>query len=179
MVMEGDADVIESGGKTDYDRTLHHFPPAHVDRTLHDNDTVTLGSATLTAHKTAGHTRGCTTWTMKTPEEGRTLNVVIVGGWGINPGVRLIAGHGKPAAYPGIATDFDQTFATLKALPCDIFLGAHGGYFDLLTKLGRMSKSGPSVWIDPEGYRKAVVEHEAAYRDELRRQKLALQRASK
>jgi metallo-beta-lactamase class B len=167
MVMDGDVDVIQSGGATDFDPTLPHFPPARVDRMLHDNDTVTLDSTTITAHKTAGHTRGCTTWTMQTHEGGRTLNVVIVGGWASNPGVRLVASQGKPAAYPGIAADYDHTFTTLAALPCDIFLGAHGVYFDLLSKLGRLPRQGSAVWIDPEGYRRALVEHEAAYRKEL------------
>lgn len=170
MVMEGDADVIQTGGTTDFDPSLPHFPPAHVDRTLHDNDTVTLGGTTLTAHKTAGHTRGCTTWTMQTHEGGRTLNIVIVGGWALNPGVSLISSHGKPAAYPSITDDFERTFATLKALLCDIFLGAHGVYFDMLAKLQRLPLEGPSVWIDPKGYRDAVVEHEASYRKELARQ---------
>jgi metallo-beta-lactamase class B len=171
MVMDGDVDVIESGGKADFDPTLPHFPPAGVDRVLHDSDTVVLGGITLTAHKTAGHTRGCTTWTMQTHDGGRTVNVVIVGGWAANPGVRLIASHGKPASYPGIAGDFDQTFATLKALPCDIFLGAHGVYFNMLAKLARLQASGASVWIDPDGYREAVLQQEAAYRKELARQK--------
>jgi metallo-beta-lactamase class B len=174
MVMDGDVDVIKTGGAADFDPTLPHFPPAHVDRTLHDNDTVTLGGVTLIAHKTAGHTRGCTTWTIETHQGGRTLNVVIVGGWAVNPGVSLVPRHGRPAAYPGITTDFDHTFATLKALPCDIFLGAHGVYFDMLSKLGRLPHDGPSVWIDPDGYRKAVVEFEATYRKEL-----ALQQSSK
>lgn len=167
LVMDGDVDVIKTGGATDFDPTLPSFPRASVDRTLHDNDTVTLGHATLTAHKTAGHTRGCTTWTMQTHEDGRTLNVVIVGGWAANPGVALVPSHGKPAAYPGITADFDHAFATLKALPCDIFLGAHGLYFNLLPKLDRLPKEGSSVWIDPDGYRKAVDEHEADYRKEL------------
>ncbi|HTD60177.1 MAG TPA: hypothetical protein VK679_05955, partial [Gemmatimonadaceae bacterium] len=135
-----------------------------------DNDTVTLGGITLTAHKTAGHTRGCTTWTMQTHDSGRTLNVVIVGGWSSNPGVALVPSHGKPVAYPGITTDFDRAFATLKALRCDIFLGAHGVYFDLLAKHDRMATIGPSVWIDPDGYAKAVADHEADYRQELARQ---------
>jgi metallo-beta-lactamase class B len=170
MAMDGDVDAIQTGGASDFDQALPHFPRVRVDRTLHDNDTVTLGGTTLTAHKTAGHTRGCTTWTMETQEGGRTLHVVIVGGWAANPGVRLVASHGKPASYPGIASDFDHAFATLKALPCDIFLGAHGVYFDMLTKLDRMAKQGASVWVDPEGYRKAVAEHEADYREELARQ---------
>src|SRR5437899_5274155 len=90
MVMDGDVDVINSGGATDFDKALPHFPPAHVDRTLHDKDTVTLGGFSITAHKTAGHTRGCTAWTMQSHDGGRTLNVVIVGGWAINPGVALV-----------------------------------------------------------------------------------------
>jgi metallo-beta-lactamase class B len=167
MVMDGDVDVIKSGGVTDYDQSLEHFPPARVDRILHDNDTVTLGGTTITAHKTAGHTKGCTSWTMQTKEGSRTLNVVIVGGWGINPGVRLVPSQGKPASYPSIATDFDHTFATLAALPCDIFLGAHGVYFDMLAKLARIPKGGDAVWIDPAGYHRELSEHEATYRKQL------------
>jgi metallo-beta-lactamase class B len=170
MVMDGDVGVVESGGLTDFDSTLPHFSASHVDRVLHDGDTVTLGGTTLTAHKTAGHTRGCTTWTMQTHGQGRTLNVVIVGGWAVNPGVLLVPSHGKPAAYPGIATDFEHTFATLKALPCDIFLGAHGGYFDLVAKLDRLPKEGSSVWVDPGGYREAVSEAARTYGAELARQ---------
>jgi metallo-beta-lactamase class B len=173
MVMDGDVDVIKTGGVADYDQALQHFPPSRVDRTLHDNDTVTLGGTTLTAHKTAGHTRGCTTWTMQTQENGRTLNVVIVGGWSLNPGLLLVPSHGKPASYPNIASDFEQTFTALKNLPCDIFLGAHGLYFDMLSKLARLPKEGPSVWIDPDGYRKAVAEHEASYREDLAQQRSA------
>jgi metallo-beta-lactamase class B len=172
MIMDGDVDIIKTGGRSDYDLSLPHFAPARVDRILHDNDTVTLGGTTLTAHKTAGHTPGCTTWTMQTHKGGRTLNVVIVGGWALNPGLLLVPSHGKAAAYPSIVTDFDHTFAILKALPCDIFLGAHGVYFDLLSKLERMPKQGSSVWIDPDGYRKAVLEFETVYRQELASQQL-------
>jgi metallo-beta-lactamase class B len=171
--MDGDVATITTGGATDFNATLPRFPPAHVDGTLHDNETVTLGGTTLTAHKTAGHTRGCTTWTMQTHDGGRTLNVVIVGGWSSNPGVSLVPSHGKPAAYPGIAADFERAFATLQGLPCDIFLGAHGVYFDLLAKHDRLATQGSSVWIDPGGYTKGVAEHEADYREELARQERA------
>src|SRR5579859_588668 len=75
MIMDGDVDVVRTGGTADFDPTLPHFPPTRVDRTLHDNDTVTLGGTTLTAHKTAGHTRGCTTWTMQTTDGGHIFNV--------------------------------------------------------------------------------------------------------
>src|SRR5882757_1114395 len=48
----------------------------------------------LVAHKTPGHTRGCTTWTMETTDRehnpGRPLRVVIVGSWYVNSSYRLV-----------------------------------------------------------------------------------------
>ncbi len=44
----------------------------------------------LTAHLTAGHTKGTTTWTLDEPEAGRTLHVVIVGSPNVNPGYKLV-----------------------------------------------------------------------------------------
>ena len=176
LVMDGDVDVMRTGGAADFDRSLPRFAPVRVDGTLHDNDTVSLGGVTLTAHRTAGHTRGCTTWTLPVQEGGRVRQVVIVGGWGPNPGVQLVARVGKATGYPGIASDFDHSFATLHALPCDIFLGAHGVYFDLLGKRSRTQKQGESVWVDPAGYREAVAEHEAEYRAEFAAQKAAAAR---
>ncbi len=180
MVMDGDVSAIESGGRTDFAYgPKPQFPQAHVDRVLHDGDTVSLGGITLTAHKTPGHTRGCTTWTLETrlpgQREGRLLHVVIVGSWNVNSGYRLVAAHGKPASYPGIAADFEHTFAVLESLPCDIFLGAHGVYFGMLSKLARMPAEGDQVWIDPAGYKARSRNAKAAFERELAQQKAAAQ----
>ena len=169
-VMDGDAALMESGGRIDFDK-LPPYPPAHVDRVLHDGDQVTLGGVTLTAHKTAGHTRGCTTWTMRVhvPGEpaGKLRDVVIIGGMAALSDYRVIDRPGHAASYPGIAHDFEKTFATLNGLPCDIFLGAHGVYFGMKAKLARMPAEGDRVWIDPEGYRSAVAEAKAAFGKDL------------
>src|SRR3954447_629158 len=75
MVMDADVDVVESGGKTDFqygnDPTSLYIP-TKVDHVLHDGDQVTLGGVALTAHLTPGHTKGCTTWTMKVQEGGNS-----------------------------------------------------------------------------------------------------------
>jgi metallo-beta-lactamase class B len=174
MVMDGDVPVVESGGKKDFAYPNDPYPPAKVDRVLHDGDEVKIGDAVLVAHKTPGHTRGCTTWTMRASNSGQLRNVVIVGSWNVNPGFRLVDKPGKPASYPGIAADYEHTFAALKALPCDIFLGAHGLYFDMLDKLEKAkSGAGESVWIDPDGYRAAIAEREQAFEAELKRQEAA------
>jgi len=171
MVMDGDVPVVESGGATDFAYGKDTYAPAKVDRVLHDGDEVKLGGTVLIAHKTAGHTRGCTTWTLQVKEAERPLNVVIVGSWNVNPGWRLVDRPEQPASYPGIADDYRRTFAILKRLPCDIFLGAHGGYFGMLAKLERI-KGGETykVWIDPQGYQAAVAERERAFETELKRQ---------
>jgi len=171
MVMDGDVAVVESGGAKDFAYPGSRYPAARVDRVLHDGDEVRLGGVVMVAHKTAGHTRGCTTWTMKTTQHGQPRNVVIVGSWNVLDDFRLVNKPGHPASYPGIAADFEHTFAVLKALPCDIFLGAHGEYFDMLAKLERAKAgAGESVWVDPEGYRAAVADREQAFRAVLAKQ---------
>jgi metallo-beta-lactamase class B len=171
MVMDGDVSVVESGGRKDFAYPDDHYPPAKVDRILHDGDEVRLGGVVLTAHKTPGHTRGCTTWTMRTTSGGKERSVVIVGSWNVNDGFRLVDRPGKPASYPGIAADYAHTFAVLRSLPCDIFLGAHGSYFNMLQKLDRAKAgAGESVWIDPDGYKAAVAERRQAFETELKRQ---------
>ena len=101
-VMDADVPVVESGGASDFhyaaDNSMH-FEPTHVDRVLHDGDTVSLGGTTLTAHLTAGHTKGTTTWTLDETENGRTLHVVIVGSPNVNPGYKLV----NNTTYPQIA----------------------------------------------------------------------------
>jgi len=170
MVMEGDVPVIESGGKSDF----HYgnepdalYAPTSVDRVLHDGDEVKLGGAVLTARLTPGHTKGCTTWTMKVKDAAKTRDVVIIGSPNVNPGYNLV----DSKVYPQMAKDFERTFAVLKSLPVDYFLGAHGSYFDLETKYARMKAGSATVFIDPEGYKTYVTDREQAFRSELARQK--------
>ena len=177
MVMDGDVPVVESGGAKDFAYPGDLYPAAKVDRVLHDGDEVRLGNVVLTAHKTPGHTRGCTTWTLQSPMNGTPRNVVIVGSWNVNDSFRLVDKPGKPASYPGIAQDYERGFAELAKLKCDVFLGAHGSYFDMLTKLKRaQAGAGESAWIDPEGYKSAVEERHHAFEAELKRQQAAATR---
>ena len=183
MVMDGDVSVVESGARTDFLAPSPNVPgyaPARVDRVLHDGDTVSLGGVTLTAHKTAGHTRGCTTWTMREhvsgDPAGRLRNIVIVGGVGFWSEFHFVASHGHPASYPGIAQDFEHTFAELQGLPCDVFLGAHGGYFDMLAKLRRYPQEGPRVFVDPVGYRQFVGAAQRNFEAALKQQEASAAR---
>jgi metallo-beta-lactamase class B len=173
MVMEGDVDVVESGGKTDF----HYgndpeamFAPTKVDRVLRDGDNVKLGGATLTARLTPGHTKGCTTWTMKVDDGTRQRDVVIVGSPNVNPGYKLVGG----TVYPRMAEDFEKTFRVLKSLPVDYFLGAHGSYFDLEVKFAQSKAGAATPFVDPAGYKSFVADREEAFLKELKKQKSAV-----
>jgi metallo-beta-lactamase class B len=169
-VMDSDVPVVESGGKLDFEYDGESgenlYPATKVDRVLHDGDTVSLGGTALTAHKTPGHTKGCTTWTMQVQEGGKILNMTFVGSAALHSGLSLI-GNKK---YPDIVQDYEETFRVLHALPTDVFLGAHGGYYRMNSKYKKLEAGAPNPFIDPDGYEAYVADQEAAFRRELARQ---------
>ena len=169
MVMDADVPVVESGGKQDFQYgTVREdlYPSTKVDRVLHDGDEVNLGGTVLVAHKTAGHTRGCTTWTMKARDNPKTYDVVVVGSPNVNPGYKLAGAE----SYPGIAKDYEHAFAIWKGLQCDVFLGAHGSYYGMAEKFARVKEGGSNPFVDPDGYKNYIAERETAFREELKKQ---------
>jgi len=167
-VMDGDVDVVDSGGKTDFQYggdDNNHYKPTKVDRVLHDGDEVRLGDIVLVAHLTPGHTKGTTTWTMKANDGGKMLDIVIVGSPNVNRGYKLVNNE----LYPQIAHDYERMFAVLKSLPCDVFLGAHGDCYGLAAKYAKLGH-GTNPFIDPDGYKSYVAEKEQAFREELKKQ---------
>ena len=153
MAMAEDVPALEAmkpGGK------------AHpIDRTLHDGESVTLGEATLVAHLTAGHTRGCTTWTMKTQEGGKTYNVVI--GCSLRP---------PNVVTPAMTEEFNRSFKLVRSLPCDVPLGDHPAQYGLNEKYARI-KNGTNPFIDPGGCLTEANIEEAMFHAILEEQKSA------
>jgi metallo-beta-lactamase class B len=146
MAMEQDVPALKNmtpGGK-----------PHPIDRVLKDGDTVTLGGTTLTARLTPGHTRGCTTWTMKVPDGGRTYDVVIACA-GLQENARLVNNKN----YPEIADDFARSVKIYKTLPADVFLAAHSWFFDLSGKHAKLGGAA-NPYIDPAGYKAWVANME-------------------
>lgn len=144
------------------------FPAAKPDRVIHDGDTVKMGTEVMTAHLTAGHTRGCTTWTTTVHDGTRMYHVVFVGSASVLPRYRLIDKPGSPATYPGIAQDYEKTFQVLRSLPCDVFLASHGSFYSLVNKRGVMEKKpAQNPFIDPWGYQAYILDTEADFQKEL------------
>ncbi|HEY1730938.1 MAG TPA: subclass B3 metallo-beta-lactamase, partial [Terriglobales bacterium] len=172
MVMDADVRTVESGGRDDFafgKSPSMYYPRTTVDRILHDGDEVRLGGTVLTAHLTAGHTKGCTTWTLPVRDRGKTYNVVIVGSPNVLSEYKLV----KNPEYPQIAQDFAKQFQTLRSLPCDVFLGAHGSYYGLAEKYARLKAGDALAFVDPAGYQAYVSDHQRAFEDDLKKQQAA------
>src|SRR6476469_2829032 len=173
--MEGDAMVKELTGAQvlvmeqdvpALSRLTPHGKPHRMDRVIHDGDEVKLGGVTLVAHLTAGHTKGCTTWTMRVQDGGKTYNVVILGSIGVNPGYILV----NNKDYPQIAEDYVRGFKTLRALPCDVFLASHGRFYGMAEKYARMKDGGANPFIDPAGYQAHLDLQEKNFKAKLAEQ---------
>jgi metallo-beta-lactamase class B len=139
-----------------------------LDRTLHDGDEVKLGGTTLVAHLTAGHTRGCTTWTTKAQEGGKSYDVVIIGSVGVNPGYQLV----NNPDVPDMAGEYMRSFKLLRSLPCDVPLGSHPSMYNMAEKYAKLG-NGPNPFIDPEGYKHELDVQEHAFLQKLDEQKKA------
>jgi metallo-beta-lactamase class B len=151
MVMEADIPAllkITPGGK-----------PHVVDRILQDKAEVNWGGMSLVAHLTPGHTRGCTTWTTKVQENGKSYDVVIICSMGVNPGYQLVNNKDNPL----ISAEYMRTFKIMRSLPCDIPLGSHPAMYNMAEKYAKLGKSATNPYIDPEGYKKEIDVNEQAF----------------
>ena len=134
-----------------------------IDRMLRDGEAITLGGTTLVAHLTAGHTRGCTTWTMTTQEGGKDVNVVFA------------CSYRSPATVtPGIESELNRTFNIIRSLPCDVPLGDHPAQYNMAAKYARVKPGAPNPFIDS-----ANCWVEAEIQEAMLRAQLKLQQSAK
>jgi metallo-beta-lactamase class B len=127
-----------------------------IDRMLHDGEEVSLGGTTLVAHLTAGHTRGCTTWTMKAAEGGKTLNIVFACSY-----------RAPVPVTPAIEAEFTRTFKVLRTLPCDVPLGDHPAQYNMAAKHARLASGAANPFVDPANCWAEAEIQEAMFRAQL------------
>jgi metallo-beta-lactamase class B len=133
------------------------YPPARVDRVFKDGDTIRVGPIELTAHVTAGHTRGCTSWSFSVRDGDRVLNVVSVCDTGVL----------EMSRYPEQAADRERSIRVLRSLPADIWVTNHARAWGRYRKfVASTTASNPvDAFIDPDGYRAYVDAAEKALRE--------------
>lgn len=176
-VSGADANIIEAGGSGDRSLGplkflqffgLGTFPAVRVDRRFDDGDTIRVGTIELTAHVTAGHTPGCTSWSFPLRDGNRELLAVSIGSLTLLPFVSLV----EPETYPGIRNDYEHSFSVLRSLPADIFLASHASWFNLEGKMKARDEADNPVepFIDRQGYLDFIDRAEETFRQELANQ---------
>jgi metallo-beta-lactamase class B len=176
-ISERDAGIVASGGA--HDPTpgprrylgflgLGRFPSPRIDHRFNDGAIVRLGSIALTAHVTAGHTPGCTSWSFLVRDGNRDLLAVDVCSLTLLPSVSLV----DPETYPGVRSDFERSFRALRDLPADVFLGSHSSWFNIRAKRRAQlaAPDGANPFIDPQGYRDYIDRTERTFREALTEQ---------
>lgn len=159
------ADVIEAGGDDPdifwalrplFKLGITGYPSARVDRRFDDGDTIRVGPIALKAHVTAGHTRGCTSWSFRVQDGDRMLNVV-------SACSLVVLGVSR---YPAQAADLERTFRVLRSLPADIWVTSHARLWGRYRKFVARDTSANSAepFIDPQGYRAYIDKGEAELR---------------
>lgn len=156
--MDGDVWALENGKHFGDQNYVGAFAPVKVDRILKDGDKVVLGGVTMTALKTGGHTRGCTTWLTTVKLDSGIRKVVF-------PCSLSVAGNKLfgNKTYPGIVADYRASFKRMAAIKADFVLPAHPELAGVLTRQGKDR-------ITPDLLPKLVAEAQAAFEIELRRQ---------
>jgi metallo-beta-lactamase class B len=136
IVMAEDVPALKKMTTGAKDRPTEH----PIDKIIHDGDEVTLGGVILTAHLTAGHTRGATAWTMKANEGGKTYDVVFFSS--LRPPVKLT---------PPVIEEFKRSFKIVDSLPCDVPLGDHPEEFNMWAKYAKLQPGRPNPYVDLPG----------------------------
>ena len=136
-----------------------------IDKTLRDGEEVTLGGTTLVAHLTAGHTRGCTTWTAQIPEGGKTYNVVI-----------YCSLRSPNEISPGVMAEFSRTFKLVRSLPCEVPLGDHPSQYNMQEKHAKLRPGAANPFISPSSCLHEADIQEAMFHATLEEQRNGAQR---
>jgi metallo-beta-lactamase class B len=163
---EANARIIASGGndpdfalplRTAARLGIYAYPSARVDHWFDDGETIRLGPIALTAHITAGASRGSTSFSFQVRDGDRVLNVVSASS--------LIRVFGM--RYPQQEADLKRSFAVLRSLPADIWVTGRSRQWGRYRKLvaSGAAKNPVDAFIDPEGYRAYIDAAEAELRD--------------
>jgi metallo-beta-lactamase class B len=140
-------------------------------KTIADGETLRAGGLEVTAHFTPGHTPGGTSWTWRSCEGARCLDMVYADS--VTPVSDDDFLFTASKDYPNAVADFEKTLAFFERVPCDIVVAAHPDAVDLWTRVTRRDGGDANALVD----RDACKRYAAGGRDQLRK-RLARERAN-
>ncbi len=161
MVDEKDAEVMESGGKSDYalGGQAPTYEPLHADRLLRDGDTIRLGDTELVMLHHPGHTKGSCSYLFTVKDDRRSYRVLIAN----MPTIVTEKGFSEIPEYPEIAKDYAYTLEAMQKLTFDLWLSSHASQFGLHRKYKPGQRYNPSAFMDRKGYDAALSSLQKEY----------------
>lgn len=122
----------------------NRFPPVPEVEVIGDGQALTIGDVTLTAHMTPGHTPGSTTWTWRSCEDGRCVDIVYA------DSLNAVSDDGfRFTADPNVVAAFEQSIATVDQLPCDVLITVHPSFAGIDEKLAARTRGvTPDPFLD-------------------------------
>lgn len=147
---------------------LPPMPAVRAVQTIADGETLRVGPLALTAHATPGHTPGGTSWTWRSCQDGRCLDMVYA------DSLTAASADGflftRSTQYPTVLRDFEASFATVAALPCDILLTPHPDISNLWQRVASRDQGVADALIDRMACSRLVESARAALRVRLDRE---------
>jgi metallo-beta-lactamase class B len=165
MVDEKEADVLVTGGSSDYELGKYGatFEPVKPDRLLHDGDTIRLGNMQLVMLHHPGHTKGSCSFLFTVKDDQQSYRVLIAN----LPTIVTQKSFADIPAYPGIAADYGYTFKAMKNISFDIWLASHASQFKLHDKHHPGDAYNPAAFKDQAGYDKALNDLQKQYEEKI------------
>ncbi len=165
MVDEKEADVLATGGSSDYElgRYGTSFKPVEPDRLLQDGDTIRLGNMQLVMLHHPGHTKGSCSFLFTVKDEQQSYRVLIAN----LPTIVTEKPFAGITTYPGIAADYAYTFKAMKNISFDIWLASHASQFKLHDKHQPGDAYNPAAFKDQHGYDRAISDLQKQYEEKV------------
>jgi metallo-beta-lactamase class B len=167
MVDEKGADVLASGGNSDYALGGHGstYQPVKPDRLLHDGDTIQLGDMQLVMLHHPGHTKGSCSFLFTVKDDQRAYRVLIAN----LPTIVTDKPFAAITSYPGIASDYAYTLHAMRNISFDIWLASHASQFKLHGKHQPGDAYNPAAFIDQPGYDAALRDLQKQYDEKIQK----------
>jgi metallo-beta-lactamase class B len=148
---------------------LPAMPPTNNVQPLRDQRSVAVGPLVLNVIHTPGHTPGGTTWTWKSCEGQRCLDVVY--GDSLNAISDESFKYTGDARYPTARTDMAASIAAIEAAPCDVLVAAHPDLAGLWTVIDAQGKGDREKLIDSSACKRYASAGKARFEQRLKSEK--------
>lgn len=132
---------------------------------IYDGDCFQLGNTIVETYETPGHSQGAITYRILVTDGNSQRWALLCGGTGFNTLCRDFLEDHHNYSW---RTDFENSLRKWRELDCDIYLGNHTEQSRTLEKRARMLQEPENPFINPDDWKRYVLDLEQRYFEMLR-----------